>query len=368
MAARFKTKFTGVSYRISKKGTGKLIDKIFYILYRHPNSGKLIEEPVGRESHGMTASQANIIKGLRAAGKEPSNKDKRQNIIKNDQITLKYLWDKYADLNAKRKSLEDDRGRIKHFSNLLNKPLYEMTTNDIDILKKRIHRAPGTINQVLALIKRLINFGVNRGMCKYPDNLHIKMLKVCNEKTEFLSDDETKRLLRVLEELGDTFESHFLKLAMYTGIRKNALLALKWSDCDFNNKIIHLSGEYAKSGHVGYIPMSNIVKEILLHIKKTDSEFIFPDQNGQKRTNYNYHFVKKLYKKAGIEDFRPLHGLRHNFASKLASTGKVDLYTLQKLLTHKEIKMTQRYAHLHDSALKRASDVVDESFMHTPKE
>lgn len=363
MATRFKTKFTGVSYRISKKDNGKTTDKIFYIFYKHPDSGKFIEEPVGRESHGMTAAKANIIKGLRAAGKEPSNKDKRQNIRKKDKINLKYLWDKYAYLNAKRKSLEDDSGRIKHFIHLLNKPISEMTTNDIDLLKKKIHKAPGTINQVLALIKRLINFGVNRGMCKYPENLHIKMLKVSKNKTEFLSDDETKRLLNVLDELGNIFEVHYLKLAMYTGMRKNALLALKWSDCDFDNKIIHLSSKYAKSGDISYIPMSNLVKDILLSIKKTDSEFVFPDKNGQKRTNYNYHFVKKIYKKAGIEDFRPLHGLRHNFASRLASSGKVDLYTIQKLLTHKEIKMTQRYAHLRDEALRRAANVVDEEFL-----
>jgi len=60
--------------------------------------------------------------------------------------------------------------------------------------------------------------------------------------------------------------------------------------------------------------------------------------------------------KAGLpEDFRPLHGLRHTFASSLASSGQVDLYTLQRLLTHKDPGMTARYAHLRDDALKQAS-------------
>jgi site-specific recombinase XerD len=44
----------------------------------------------------------------------------------------------------------------------------------------------------------------------------------------------------------------------------------------------------------------------------------------------------------------------------LASSGKVDLLTLQKLLTHGSPQMTQRYAHLHDEALKKASSVIDE--------
>jgi hypothetical protein len=42
----------------------------------------------------------------------------------------------------------------------------------------------------------------------------------------------------------------------------------------------------------------------------------------------------------------------------LASSGEVDMYTLQKLLTHKSPLMTQRYAHLRDDALKRASKLA----------
>ena len=42
----------------------------------------------------------------------------------------------------------------------------------------------------------------------------------------------------------------------------------------------------------------------------------------------------------------------------LASSGKVDIYTLQKLLGHKDPKMTQRYAHLVDKALHRGASVT----------
>ena len=69
--------------------------------------------------------------------------------------------------------------------------------------------------------------------------------------------------------------------------------------------------------------------------------------------------MNRIKKAAGLpKDFRPLHGLRHTYASMLASSGQVDLYTLQKLLTHKSAAMTQRYAHLRDDALRRASDLA----------
>jgi integrase len=46
----------------------------------------------------------------------------------------------------------------------------------------------------------------------------------------------------------------------------------------------------------------------------------------------------------------------------LASSGKVDMYVLQKLMTHKSQTMTQRYAHLRDEALKAGAGQVDEIF------
>jgi hypothetical protein len=55
-----------------------------------------------------------------------------------------------------------------------------------------------------------------------------------------------------------------------------------------------------------------------------------------------------------------MHGLRHVYASMLASSGQVDMYSIQRLLTHKDPRMTQRYAHLRDDALKRASSLAGE--------
>jgi site-specific recombinase XerD len=69
--------------------------------------------------------------------------------------------------------------------------------------------------------------------------------------------------------------------------------------------------------------------------------------------------VNRIKEAAGIpKEFRALHGLRHVYASMPASSGQVDLYTLQKLLTHKSAVMTQRYTHLRDEALRRASELA----------
>jgi len=77
---------------------------------------------------------------------------------------------------------------------------------------------------------------------------------------------------------------------------------------------------------------------------------------------YIKHF-RRIRELAGLpKNFRPIYGLRHTFASNLASSGQVDLYTLQKLMTHKSPDMTQRYAHLRDEALQKASEVTTEFY------
>jgi site-specific recombinase XerD len=86
----------------------------------------------------------------------------------------------------------------------------------------------------------------------------------------------------------------------------------------------------------------------------------YENRGGNQRTDINKQ-VTRIKAAAGLpKDFRALHGLRHVYASMLASSGQVDLYTLQKLLTHKNPAMTQRYAHLRDEALRRASELAGE--------
>ena len=64
--------------------------------------------------------------------------------------------------------------------------------------------------------------------------------------------------------------------------------------------------------------------------------------------------------KGGIDDFR-LHDLRHTFATRLAQAG-VDIYKISKLLGHKDIKMTQRYAHHCPDSLRDGVEVLESDY------
>ena len=133
------------------------------------------------------------------------------------------------------------------------------------------------------------------------------------------------------------------------------MFKLKWDDIHFERGFIHIRDP--KGGSDQMIPLNDAARGLLESVER-NSEFVFPGLRGGQRVNIGKQ-VAKIRDDAGLSrDFRPLHGLRHVYASMLVSSGEVGMYTLQKLLTHKDPKMTQRYAHLRDEVLKRAANLA----------
>jgi integrase len=105
--------------------------------------------------------------------------------------------------------------------------------------------------------------------------------------------------------------------------------------------------------------MNAMARAVLENIERTANPYVFPGTVPGRPRWMNYHMLWRVREKAGLpKNFRPMHGLRHTFASWLANTGQVSMYELQKLLTHSSPHMTQRYAHLRDEALRRASELA----------
>ena len=65
----------------------------------------------------------------------------------------------------------------------------------------------------------------------------------------------------------------------------------------------------------------------------------------------------KVLRDADIEGFR-FHDLRHTFATRLVHQG-IDLYKVQRLLGHRDIKTTQRYAHHYPESLRESGEILD---------
>lgn len=369
-AGRVKTRYPGVFYiRGVAVGTGKP-EKIYYIRYR--KNGKEIEEKAGRQfQDDMTPARAAEIRVKRIQGKQLPNREKRKadeakKRAEANRRTIDWLWEEYNRQKPNLKWPGPDENRYKNYlkPSFGDKEPKDLVPLDIDRLRLKMlkTKSPQTVKLTLALLRRIINFGHNKRLSD-PLSFTIEMPKVYNEKTEDLTTDQLKKLLEVIEEDAHPHAGDMMKMVLYTGMRRGELFKLKWSDVDFKRGFINIRDP--KGGVDQKIPLSGAAKDLLKSRQKSESPFVFPGRDGQQRTDI-HHQVSKIRDDAGLpKDFRPLHGLRHAYASMLASSGKVDLYTLQRLLTHKDSQMTTRYAHLRDEVLKGAAklagDIVSEA-------
>jgi integrase len=186
------------------------------------------------------------------------------------------------------------------------------------------------------------------------------MPEVNNLKTEDLNDEQLRALIKAIDDDEDQGVADIMRMALYTGMRRGELFKLKWQDVDFQRGFIHIRNP--KGGKDQVIPMNDEARGLLTARERTESPYVFPNRAGGQRVDIK-KVANRIRTAAGLPaDFRPMHGLRHVYASMLASSGKVDLYTLQRLLTHKNPIMTQRYAHLRDEALRKAADVASDIY------
>jgi integrase len=284
-------------------------------------------------------------------------------------MSLSDFWTKHYLPWAKenKKSWNADASRYKlHIKEVLgDKPLDRISTFDIERLisgmkKKTSIRgkafAPATLKEVIALLSLL--FSLARKWGKYQGNNPCEFVtkpRVNNQITEYLTNEQHTNLIEVLETYKDRMAACIVKFAMLTGIRRGELLKLQWQDISPEHKTMLLKDPKGKKDQI--LPISKEAYEVLIETPKdTESEYIFYGKDGKKRTDFkqSWHEIREA---AGLPSTFRFHGLRHNYASTLVSSG-VDLFTVQQLLTHKSNTMTQRYAHLSPNALKNAADMA----------
>lgn len=359
---RFKTKYAGVFYITGISAKGKP-EKIYYIRY-HKN-GKMVEEKAGRQfQNDMTPAKASGIRSDRIEGNKPTNQEKREadqaeEREKESKYTIDKLWGEYAKQRTQNLNFQKDKNRYEkyvkpHFGEKEVPDIYPLDVDRVRLkyLKKY---SPQTVKHILALLKRLINFGVKKALCP-PLSFTIEMPKVDNIKDDALSDDQLKSLFGAIEKDTHPQAGNIMLIALFTGMRRGSVFNLKWTDIDFERGFITLRDP--KAGKDDIIPLNDQARAVLKSHPKTRSEYVFPGRGGEKRTNAQKS-INEIKKAAGIpKEIRPLHSLRHTFASLAVSSGEIDLYTLQRLTTHKTFAMLQRYAHLADKRVKQGGNAA----------
>ncbi len=361
MSKRFNTDYPGVFYREVRRVGGKGAEKVYYVVFKQDN--RTVEEKVGFQYRDdMTPARASRIRAERIEGKRISRKELRaqaeaEKAVEAGRWTLRKLWNEYLTVKAENKSIYIDKLRYGKFlePDFGNKTPEEIVPIEVDRLRITLAKthSPQSVSHVLRLLKRIVNFGVKRQLCA-PLPFFVTMPHVNNLKTEFLTADQVKQLVEAMESDPNQQAARLMRMALLTGMRKGELYRLKWEDVDFERGFLLI--REGKGGRSESIPLSEQARAVLelQRLASGETEFVFPGQGGNQAVDFR-RGITRIARRAGLpKGFRSLHGLRHHFASSLASSG-VDLYTIGRLLTHRDTRTTQRYAHLHDDALKQAA-------------
>lgn len=359
---RHKTKYPGVFFIDGKTIDGNRTERIYYINFRR--GGVRYEEKAGRQYRdNMTAAKAALIRSRKITGELLPNAERRRR-ERAERWTINDIWNEFRVNKAHLKSLDS---LIYKYGKHLRDPFGDRTPEslkaiEIDRFRAALikTRSPRTTESVLQLLRRLLNYGAEHDLCPLP-TFKIRMPKFDGTKTEDLTGEQFDRLIIACDADMCQDAADIMRLAMYTGMRKGEMLKLQWRDVDFDRGFLHLRDP--KGVQSEKIPMNEPARDVLQGRRALKrGSWVFSNADGKQRHRGAFaRQLRRIRETAGLpSDFRPLHGLRHFYASTLASSGKVDMYTLQRLLGHKSARMTQRYAHLRDETLKKAADVAGE--------
>lgn len=351
------TEVRGLKCLVGKNGS-----KVFYLRTRVGKRQRVTIRlgEFGPLSVKMARTKANQIKShIALHGELPKTKEAAPKVLSFRAFTEKE-YAPYAK-GSKRSWKTEESMLNRYFLPLFGKrPLDSIGKREIQKYhtetKERL--SPSTANRHLAFVHRIFQLAIEWGFISTPNPADgIKAFPEPKHRERYLSEEEIARLFTALEKDANKVAASAIRFLLLTGLRKGEALRAKWEHFDRERGQLFLP--QTKNGKSRYLPLNEMAIDLLSKQAKTEGNpYIFP---GRKEGSHIQTIDRNFYrarKAAKIEDVR-IHDLRHSHASILINSN-VDLYTIQTLLGHSNIRMTQRYSHLSSKSLKRAvSNVSD---------
>ena len=252
-----------------------------------------------------------------------------------------------------------------------------------ELLVKGLSRS--TVSVIKVAISNVLDYATDGDLIernpvrdiKFKGNKHKKEIKVLTEQQAALLLERGK------EYLGGKYYPMVLT-ALRTGLRIGEMIALKWTDIDFTNRLIEVKRSYVKkrmsstkSGKIRSVDMTPVLAEVLKGLQteqkkwalKTASpvpEFVFITNKGKLELAENFRYgLEKCLKNAGLKRIR-IHDLRHSYATIRLLRGH-NIGDISYQLGHSSIKITyDTYGHWIPGKFKFEVDELDRAHQNAP--
>ncbi|SET43342.1 integrase/recombinase XerD [Oceanobacillus limi] len=279
----------------------------------------------------------------------------RERTVKEYRLHIRYLSEFISEQNGQAEvmlsSVTPDIIRAYITYLLRDRKAYE---GDLTRRDTKEGLSPNTVNIRLRTLKTMCRFWYEEG---YAESNAMKTIKpVRTDKVaevQGLSEPEINRVLNALDErqYAQWRDKTLIYLLLDTGLRINEAVTLTVGQINQRHNEITVTSEIAKNRKYRDVPVSReVLKRLLeLHRESTDyfggTDRIFMNAYGEEFTADAFRKrLNRLKKRIGMNTLHP-HQFRHTFARDYLLNGG-DLFTLQKILDHADIKTTRKYVQM----------------------
>ena len=354
--------------------------KIFIVQYRIGGRGRPTLGALGAGLNPDSArKKAKSLLGQVTDGIDPARaKQEHKKQITVAELAERYLSD-HAKQHKKERSYTSDESNINHHVKPLlgNLMATEVKRSDIERFQRaikegktakdiksgkprslmRVRGGSVTSNRCLALLSKMFSLSEKWGIRQDGSNPCRHVQRYEERKLErYLTSEEFVRLGDVLHAWSNSapYIVAVIRLLIFTGCRLGEILTLKWEYVDLKQNIISLPDSKTGAKKIFLSPPAIAILEKLPR-EEGNPYVCVGTKSGKHVVNIAKPWAK-IRVQAQISDVR-LHDLRHSFASIAVSQGQT-LEFIGKLLGHKNLATTQRYAHLFDNPIRAANDRI----------
>ncbi len=217
-----------------------------------------------------------------------------------------------------------------------------------------------TKQNILILINQTLQYAEDYHGCQAV-LIKNRFVKKKRKPVVILNRTEQIRLLRFLHHNTNISKAGII-LCLSTGLRLGEVCALKWTDIDMEQMLLHVNRtvqrieikngftktallETAPKSAFSFreIPMSKSLTALLAAFKKDEQGYVLCTDKPMEPRTYQNHF-KSYLKAIGSTDYN-FHTLRHTFATNCIDNG-MDIKSLSEILGHSDVQITlNRYVH-----------------------
>jgi integrase len=352
-------------------------EKAFIIEYlsKHPGArGKDRRYTIGRWPVMNTTRARDRVRELKvriAEGDDPL--ETRQ--AYSESITLGELMREYAEKELIKQKTGKDSERFieKEILRLgASRKAADIKKSDVRYwFEAKTATAPVAANKMLALLRRIFNWGNKRDL--FGENIVLNPttgidLNKENPSLRYLNENEIKDFLERVDgcwKLGQSV-ADALRLTLFTAQRSGEVVEMDWDEVDLGQKIWKQPAEKTKNETLNIVPLNSLAIEILekrkanrVHFQEPGESRVFPGLSQKSlaralnRQDKNGVYVNRhrFGKWCEQDPFTP-HSLRHTAITQLHELG-VDRLVISKIVNHKDRTITGHYDHAERTKEKR---------------